>query len=369
MVKHRGFTREKFINVVGEDLVKGYFSKRDIKVPSGSPLDYEHVQQLLDKLDENTEKLIDEEFRCINDVAEKGQDYMEIAKAEFEIETPDDEPRERTAMRLFLNENPDVFQMAYDYYLYRTGSADLSHHQFPDGKADFSQHRQNQFTNRIEEHFRKQAKGRDCKIRHRVDGYNHIIFVARGDFIKTQQEWEKGILKNRYFRPAKEDILVFNPKNHVLSVKIRSRNWDDKVEYIKAFGNHILGKDEIEDDILEKSLVSLVPIQNGSFNYEGNEHIKWVKLGEVQMRIPKRGSIRLKINSNDLVSSLEKFLHISLEDGELISAKLRFKIEHEGKSQKPLSVELRPPERTSLNKKRDVTIIEDYLRDNEVLLI
>jgi len=65
----------------------------------------------------------------------------------------------------------------------------------------------------------------------------------------------------------------------------------------------------------------------------------------------------------------EKFLHISLEDGELISAKLRFKIEHDGKSQKPLSVELRPPERTSLNKKRDNTIIEEYLRENEVLLV
>ena len=135
MAKHRGFTFEKFINAVGEDLVKGYFSKRDIKVPSGWPLDYEHVQQLLDKLDENTEKLIDEEFRCINDVAEKGQDYMEIAKAEFEIETPDDEPRERTAMRLFLNDNPDVFQMAYDYYSYLTIAAEPEPSQIPLGAS------------------------------------------------------------------------------------------------------------------------------------------------------------------------------------------------------------------------------------------
>lgn len=370
MVKHRGFTFEKFVNAVGEDLLRDYFSTKKISVPSGFPLDCEHVHTLLDELsNENVKSDIMEQLHCINDVAEKGQDYLEIAKSEFAIETPDDEPRERTAMRLFLNDNPDVFQVVYDLYSWRTEAADLSHHRFPDGQANFGHDFLDQFRHRIEEHYGKQAKGRNCEIRHRVDGHNHIIFVARGDFLKTQQVWENGTLKNRYFRPAKEDILVFNTNNRVLSVKIRSRDTDDKVEYIKAFGNHILGKDELPNEIFDNSLLSLVPIQNGSFNYDGNQHIKWVKLVEVQMRIPKRGFIRLKINSNDLVSSLEKFLHICLEDGELISAKLRFKIEHDGKSQKPLTVELRPPERTSLNKKRDNTIIEEYLIENEVLLI
>lgn len=370
MAKHRGFTWEKFVNAVGEDLLKGYFSKRNVDVPSGWPLDYEHVQKLLDGLsDENKKNEIDEEFHCINDVAERGQEYLEMAKGKFGVDTPDDEPRERTAMRLFLNKTPGVFRMAYDYYLYLTISADLSHHQFPDGQANFSKKCLDQFKHRIMEHYRKQAKGAGCRVRHCVDGDNRIIFVARGDFVKTQQVWEKGAVKNQYFRPAKEDILIFNTKNHVLSVKIRSRNTEDKIEYIKAFGHHVLGKRKIEDEILEGGLVSLAPIQKKTFNYGGNEHIKGVKLVEVQMRIPKRGFIRLKINSKDLVSSLERFLNISLEDGELLSAKLKFKLENGGKSQKPLTVELRPPERTSLNKKRDNTIIEEYLRENEVLLI
>jgi hypothetical protein len=370
MVKHRGFTFEKFINAVGEELLRGYFSTRDIGGASGSPLDYDHVQKLLDESsNEDVKNEIMEELHCINDVAERGQDYLEIAKSEFGIETPDDEPRERTAMRLFLNENADAFQMAYDLYSYRTEAADLSHHKFRDGQASFSKKHLDQFKDAIGEHYRKQAKGEDCDIRHYVEGDNHIIFVARGDFVKTQQVWENSKIKNSYFRPAKEDILVFNTKNCILSLKSASRNKDDKIESIKAFGYHVLGKHKIEDEVFEKSLVSLVPIQNGSFNYEGNEYIKWVKLVEVQMRIPKRGFIKLKINSNDLVSSLERFLHISLEDGELISAKLKFKIEQDGKSQKPLTVELRPPERTSLTKKRDITIIEEYLRENEVLLI
>ncbi len=369
MVKHRGFTFEKFVYAVGEDLLKGYFSKRDIKVPLGTPLDYEHVQKLLDELGENAEKEIDEEFRRINDVAERGQDYLETAKNEFGIQTPDDEPREKTAMRLFLRENPDAFKMAYDYYLYRTIAANLSHHQFPLGQVDCSKKCLGRFRAKIAEHYQRQAKSEDCSVRHRVDGDNHIIFVARGDFVKTQPVWENRTVKNRYFRPAKEDVLIFNTKNSVLSLKIASRGKDDKTEYIKAFGYHVLGKHRIEDEVFENSLVSLLPIQNGSFNYEGNEHIKWVKLVEVQMRIQERAPIRLKINSNDLAGALERVLGISLQDGELLSARLKFKLEHDGKLQRPVTVELKPPEQTNLNKKRDITIIEDYLRENEVLLI
>lgn len=369
MVKHRGFSREKFINAVGEDLLKKYLSERNIDVSSGLPLDYEHVQELLGKLDENTEKQIDEELHCINDVAERGQEYLEMAKGEFGIGTPADEPREKTAMRLFLNENPNVFQTAYDYYSWRTVGADLSHHQFPDGQADFGQHCRDQFMHRIEEHFLKQAKGRYCKIRHRVDGHNHIVFVARGDFVKTQQVWEEGRVTNDYFRPAKEDILVFNNRNHVLSLKIRSRNEADKKEYIKAFGNHILGKDKIEDEVFTGSLVSLAPIRNGSFSYEGNEHIKWVKLVHVDMRIRERGFLRLRASSPSLVGTLERMLNVSLKEGELISVRLKFGLEQDGKRQRSVTVELRPPERTSLTKKRDMTIIEDYLRENEVLLV
>jgi hypothetical protein len=226
-----------------------------------------------------------------------------------------------------------------------------------------------QFRAKIVEHYQKQAKGEDCNIRHRMEGDNHIIFVARGDFVKTQPVWENRKIKNRYFRPAKEDILFFNTKNCVLSLKIASRNTDDKTEYIKAFGYHVLGKHKIEDEVFKKSLVSLVPIQNGSFNYEGNENIKWVKLVEVQMRIRERGYLKLSICGNDLNGALERVLGISLEDGELISARLKFQIEHDGKSQRPVTVELRPPERTNLNKKRDTTIIEEYLIKNEVLLI
>ena len=139
-------------------------------------------------------------------------------------------------MRLLLHQNLEVFQMAYDYYSWRTTAANLSHHQFRDAQASFSKERLAQFRAKVEEHYRKQAKGEDCAVRYRVDGDNHILFVARGDFVKTQPEWDKGTVRNHYFRPAKKDILVFNAKNCVLSLKIAGRNKEDKTEYIKAFG-------------------------------------------------------------------------------------------------------------------------------------
>lgn len=368
MVKHRGFTEEKFITAVGEDLLSSYFSKIDVPVPSGIPLDSKHVESLLKGLNEDKRNNIEEDFRCMNDVAEKGQDYMERAKREFGITTPDEEPRERTAMRLFLDDNPEVFQMAYDYYLFRTIAANLSHHKFPSGQADCGRKCLDRFRAMIVEHYQKQSRGEDCAVRHRADGDNHILFVARGDFVKTQLEWDEGRVHNHYFRPAKEDILVFHTKNRVLSLKIASRNKDDRTEYIKAFGYHVLGKHAIENEVFEKSLVSLTPIQNGSFDYEGNEYIEWVKLVEVQMRIREKGFLRLKISGPDLIGSMKRMLGLSLVDGELLSAKLSFKLKDDGRSRRPVTVELKPPERTSLNRKRDVTVIEDYLRENDVLL-
>jgi hypothetical protein len=84
-----------------------------------------------------------------------------------------------------------------------------------------------------------------------------------------------------------------------------------------------------------------------------------------------RGSTKGKmiLRSNDLLKTLrDDYPSITLQDGRLISAKLSFKLSQVGSSRRPVTVEIRPPERTNLNKKREVDVIEAYLRENGVLL-
>ena len=116
--------------------------------------------------------------------------------------------------------------------------------------------------------------------------------------------------------------------------------------------------------------MSLAPIRNGTFSYDGNERISWVKLVEVQVRLQGATDMRLKVNSSDLMRTFQQDLPgLRLGDSELVSAKLRFKLNLDGRKARPLTVEIRPPEHTSLNKRREVEIVESYLRENGVLLV
>jgi hypothetical protein len=171
-------------------------------------------------------------------------------------------------------------------------------------------------------------------------------------------------------RPAKEDVLCFSLQNSVLALKTSSRSAAERENYIRAFGHHILGLEEIDPEVFQCTAVSLEPIRNGSFNYWGNEQIEWIKLSEVQMVMSGSQEIKIKLNCADLATAIHNDLPAcNLMNGTLQAVKLKFKINCEGASSRPLTVEIRPPGRTDLNRKREVEIVEDYLRQNGVLLV
>ena len=60
--------------------------------------------------------------------------------------------------------------------------------------------------------------------------------------------------------------------------------------------------------------------------------------------------------------------NLQFSKGVLKYAKLNFHLNYDGAPSRPVPVELRPPQRTIINRKRDAEIIEAYLRENQVLL-
>ncbi len=56
------------------------------------------------------------------------------------------------------------------------------------------------------------------------------------------------------------------------------------------------------------------------------------------------------------------------EDTEYLSAKLNFFIKREGKKSKRIGVLINPPENSKVPEKKEKKIIEDYLREQRVLL-
>jgi hypothetical protein len=135
MARHRGFTRQKFVKAVGSDLLREYFTIRNLSPPKQA-LGEEHVTALLGGLQEDVRRDIEEEFHCINDVADRGMDCLERAYDHYGLGLDEEWPREQAAMFLFLR-SPDAFQMAYDLYLWRAVANTMSHHHLPEGDADF----------------------------------------------------------------------------------------------------------------------------------------------------------------------------------------------------------------------------------------
>ncbi len=367
MAKHRSFKLDKFLKAVDPELRSGYFSNKGVAFPDGISFDDDGFDDFWEGIEEALRVEIEEELHCINDTADKARDCLEQAVREFAIQTQEDETSETTAMRVFLHPNEEAFFLAFDTYLYyHILSEKLSHHKFQKVKPNFGDAHVAKFKSSVERHFKECAKSEYCDIRSRIDGDKQILLIARGDFMKTHLVFDekKGKPDIRSFRPAKEDMLVFDKHNNILSLNISSRSDDDKKKYIEMFGNAFLGLEKIDDSTLKDSLVDLGPIKQRSFSYDGNEHIKGVHLTEIRAKL---GGLFLTLKSNDLKGRLQSF-GLGSDGTEYLSVKLRFLIKRDGKKDKGIGVEIKPPEHSKIPEKKEKKIIEDYLREQKVLL-
>jgi hypothetical protein len=367
MAKHRSFKLEKFIEMVDDDLLKAYFVKKGLTIPSDMNFDAESVEGLLDSIkDEKKSSDIEEELHCINDIADRARGYLERAKNDYHIQVAEDETSETTAMKVFLHSD-EAFSLAFDFYLYVIYSEKLSHHKFDKCECDFSKAKVDRFKSAVEQHFKDSGKSENCNIRERVDGDKHIILIARGDFMKSHLVFEEGKVHIRSFRPAKEDMLVFDKKSSILSINTSGWNDIDKKTYIEIFGTTILGLDKIDEKTIKSTLVILDPIKDGSFNYKGKGDVESVHLTEVRVKYSGSKTIKVMINCGDVMQAFSE-LKLSPAAAEYISAKLRFYIRRSGKKSKSITVEVKPPENTKLPEKKERGIIEDYLHEQGVLL-
>jgi len=368
MAKHRSFKLDRFLKAIDPQLRSEYFSKWEITFPEEINFDDDGFDGFWEGIEEAKRLAIEEELHCINDTADKARDCLERAVREFDIPTVEDETSETTAMRVFLH-SEEAFSLAFDFWLYyHIFSEKLSHHKFQNVQPDFGRVKVAQFKAAVESYFKDCGKSEHCDIRFRTDGDKQIFLVARGDFRKTHLVFndQKGKTDINSFRPAKEDMLVFNKRNNVLSLSIRSRGDDDKKKYIEIFGKAFFGLDEIDESTLNETLVVLDPIKNRTFDYNGNEQIEAVKLTAVDAKL-RGGALRLLLKSGDLTNTIQGF-GLGSDGAEYVSAKLKFLIKRDGKKSKQIAVEIKPPENSKVPEKKEKKIIEDYLREQGVLL-
>jgi len=369
MPRHRSLTLRKLVNAINWELMERYFREKvppDAKLPVHIIMDTEAVEAFMkDPRNAEARGLLEEDLCRINDICEKGKNLLVRAHKYFGIQWEEGHTFENMAMKLFLD-HPQAFEYAYAWFSYYHASNKMSYHRIP-GAFRLTKKKLDSFLAETEEWFKDLAKGPKCIITHYDEEDSTVILVKHGSYVRTVAYWKEDKIEIQSFRPASEDILLYKKETEILSIKASLAK--DREQYIRAFSRCIMGDESLADSEQRDTIYTLKPLQNGSFNWDGNETIREIILTEVILKLPGGSEPVIKMSSKDVRKTLaEDIPEIGLASGELTYAHFRFILDIDGKKQK-VSFMIAPPDVSDLAQKKHVDIISDYLKQQGVKLI
>jgi len=171
-------------------------------------------------------------------------------------------------------------------------------------------------------------------------------------------------MRPRVYRPAREDVLVYNKEASVFSMSSGIRGKDEKEVYIRTFGKAILGLSKISKKVFsgESSLVNLKPILKKDF-YSATDDIADVKLTEAYFIHFGTNETDIILKSDDVLQSMKE-TGIALNKHKLVSVRVDFFMKDRKRS---VPVQLTTRGSTQLKQRKEKKIVEDYLRERKVL--
>ncbi len=370
MPKHRGLTLKKFVHAIPWDLFQRYFAGLEWDTqPSGWVfLNHEAMEEFL-KRPENAQAsgVILEDFRRINDICEQGMNLVVRAHQKFNLEFDPDKPRQELALRLFLDHR-DAFEFAWTRYLLYALSSRLSFHQVPSDCVLVGESEVAAFREEIRRWFADLAKGDVCNVRPFEDAGDTVILVSHGSYIRTIAYWEGDKIALNSFRPASEDILVYDPETSLLSIKASLDK--DRQQYLRAFAKCMAHDESLLEEAMREHVFSLIPLQDGTFDFGGDGCISRIDLLKVRLKLHGPGDPVIEVKSGDVLQTFtQHFQGLSLASGELTLARFRFHLRPEGEKPVKVTFDIEPPSRTDLAQKRYADIIQGYLVEQGVKLL
>lgn len=305
--------------------------------------------------------IVKQDFRRVSDLALRGTGLLFSSYDRFKVDFDHTSKPQELALRAFLDHR-EVWDYAWARFLLCALDSKVSVYQFPPCTPRYEEFQVSMFREALSGSYLKQAKGPECNVAAFPSEEGHIVFVKRGYYVRTASHWNSEAVDILSYRPALEDVLIFDPFSRQLTVKapqIRERE-----DYVRLFAAHFAGDMTLGEQALNTRTFDLTPIQNGTFNYNGDGRIVRVALVGIRLKLPFKSRGSLKIESDNVFESL-KALNLSIELGELLAAKFRFFIA-EGKDMRRVSFEVAPPSRTDLPESAYSSLINAYLRNQGV---
>ena len=299
MPRHRGLTLRKLIESIHHELMTRYFAEKfpDSPLPHHIIMDTDAIESFMeDPRNAQAKGLLLEDFRRINDICEKGKNLLVKAYKEYNIPRNDNLTPQGMAIKLFLD-HEDAFDCAYAWFCYYHASGKMSYYRIP-GDFSLTDEKLNPFRQEIKAWFKELAKGQECIITPYIEGDSTVILIKHGSYIRTIAYWQEKDVKMQSFRPASEDILVYNKETEVLSIKASLQK--DRKKYIESFCRCIMDDETLAESSELETIYTLKPLQDGTFDWNGNEYIKKIILTEAILRLPGKNGSVVKVSSKDV---------------------------------------------------------------------
>lgn len=369
MPQHRGLSLKVFVRAMPWDLFERYFAQLEVEnSPSGwAFINHQAMEAFLND-PENTEAsgIILEDFRRINDICGHGMSILIRAYDRFGLNFDQDTRAQELAMRLFLDHR-HAFEFAWSRYLLFGSTSKLSHHRIPIGGFQIGDDEIVRFRDDLQRWFARLAKGDTCEVRCFDDADEKIILITRGTYMRTLASWEKKRIVFRTFRPASEDVMVFDSKASLLSIKASLAK--DRQKYLQAFASCIAGDPGLADIAQREQVFTLVPLQDSTFDFAGDGEINSVELVKVRLKLYGVADTQIEVKSKSVIRSFSQDLKgLSLASGELTFARFRFHLQPEAGEPAVVTFEIEPPSRTDLAQKKYADVIGRYLVEQGVKL-
>lgn len=369
MGKHRTLSLEAFVKSISWEFFRRYFDKHVKKAPQEWVLiNADAMQQFLDDpVNAEDAGNIQEDFQRINDIAQEGMNILVRTCQKYNIEIVPDENPAQLSMRLFLDYS-EAFEFAWSRYLLYDSAARLSIYPLHNveslviGSTEIEA-----FQEGVQRWFAELAKGDKCRVRPYEDQGEIVILVRHGAYIRTVPFWEGDDVSFNSFRPAIEDVLVYDPTKSQLFIK--SALAKDREQYLRLFASCIVGDERIADQAIKDEIFTLAPLQQGSFNFSGGGPIIKIDLVKIRMKLYGVSSPVIDLRARDIQDAFKHDLgSLTINSGVLTMARFHFHLRFPNHKLIKVTFEIEPPSRTNLAQKRYAQVIEEYLLEQGVKL-
>ncbi|GEM_PF-5708315 len=366
MPKHRELNFRRFVAAVTPELLTEYVqSLEPEKRPEGwTVLNGDVFQKWLDEPDNAELKgLVEQDFRRINDVCDRGMDVLVDVYQWYEIPLPQDASNEQLALQLFVDQK-DAWGHAWSRYLLHSVGSKADHYLLPAQDFDVNEASRDEFQRRTRGLLAERARGNLANVHLYQDGGSLVLYIERSERVRVTARWRGEVVAFESYRPAMEDVMAFDASTGHLQVKASRQ--DDRSNYVRLFAGCFMGDEAIGENALKSPAFDLEPSRSGRFSFQGDSAIKKVALIGLKLKMPKPRAASVEVRGGDALATLRD-LGISIRAGDLVAVRLRFDFPSKVPP-RSVSFGIDPPSKTDLPDTRLSGAINAYLRDQKVKL-